>query len=111
MGELAALLVPARIVVEEVADRVQAEVLGHHLRGGGAEHLLQWFFQCGHGIHCTPRHRQWVGRGAAASVKSEKTPGQTVNPALGWRAPAPFAVTVPPGPPDPAPSRVPPPAP
>ena len=38
VGELAALLVSARIVVQEVADGVQAEVLGHHLRGGGAEH-------------------------------------------------------------------------
>ncbi len=54
--ELSALLVPAGIVVEEVADGVQAEVLGHHLRGGGAEHLLQGFSQCGHEIHCTPRH-------------------------------------------------------
>lgn len=56
VGELTALLVSPRIVVEEVADGVQAEVLGHHLRGGGAEHLLQGFLQCGHGIHCTPRH-------------------------------------------------------
>ncbi|GAB2824201.1 hypothetical protein GCM10027073_62730 [Streptomyces chlorus] len=64
VGELASLLVPAGIVVEEVADRVQAEVLGHHLRGGRAEHrlqrLLQWFWrrflQCGHGIYCTPQH-------------------------------------------------------
>ena len=38
VGELAALLVSAGIVVQEVADGVQAEVLGHHLRGGGAEH-------------------------------------------------------------------------
>lgn len=38
VGELAALLVSARVVVQEVADGVQAEVLGHHLRGGGAEH-------------------------------------------------------------------------
>ncbi len=56
VGEPAALLVPARVVVEEVADGLQAEMLGHHLRGGGAEHLLQWFVQCGHGIHWTPRH-------------------------------------------------------
>lgn len=56
VGELAALLVSARVVVQEIADGVQAEVLGHHLRGGGAEHLFQWFFQCGHEIHCTPRH-------------------------------------------------------
>ncbi|GAA4952243.1 hypothetical protein GCM10023238_18270 [Streptomyces heliomycini] len=56
VGELTALLVSARVVVQEVADGVQAEMLGHHLRGGGAEHLLQWFVECGHGIHCTPRH-------------------------------------------------------
>lgn len=56
VGELTALLVSPRIVVEEVADGVQAEMLGHHLRGGGAEHLLQGFLQCGHEIHCTPRH-------------------------------------------------------
>lgn len=56
VGQLPPLLVSARVVVQEVADGVQAEVLGHHLRGGGAEHLLQWFFQCGHEIHCTPRH-------------------------------------------------------
>ncbi|BFO15644.1 hypothetical protein SHKM778_20320 [Streptomyces sp. KM77-8] len=56
VGELAALLVSARVVVQEVAHGVQAEVLGHHLRGGGAEHLLQWFVQCGHGIHWTPHH-------------------------------------------------------
>ncbi|CAM5237554.1 hypothetical protein SVIOM74S_09324 [Streptomyces violarus] len=58
--ELAALLVSARVVVEEIADGEQAEVLGHHLRGGGAEHRLQWlsqrFVKCGHEIHCTPRH-------------------------------------------------------
>ncbi len=36
--ELAALLVSAGVVVQEVTDGVQAEVLGHHLRGGGAEH-------------------------------------------------------------------------
>ncbi len=56
VGELAALLVPAGVVVQQVADGVQAEVLGHHLRGGGAEHFLQWFVQCGHGIHWTPLH-------------------------------------------------------
>ena len=57
VGELAPLLVSARVVVQEVADGVQAEVLGHHLRGGGAEHdFFQGFFQCGHEIHCTPRH-------------------------------------------------------
>ena len=39
--ELAPLLVPARIVVEEIADRVQAEVFGHHLRGVAAEDLLE----------------------------------------------------------------------
>jgi hypothetical protein len=58
--ELAPLLVSARVVVQEVAYGVQAEMLGHHLRGGGAEHRFQWlvqrFFQCGHEIHCTPRH-------------------------------------------------------
>lgn len=56
VGELAALLVSARIVVQQVAHGVQAEMLGHHLRGGRAEHFLQWFFQCGHEIHSTPRH-------------------------------------------------------
>ena len=56
VGELAALLVSAGIVVQQVADGVQAEVLGHHLRGGGTEHLLQWFFERGHEIHCTPPH-------------------------------------------------------
>lgn len=56
VGQLPPLLVSARVVVQEVADGVQAEMLGHHLRGGGAEHLLQRFFQCGHEIHCTPHH-------------------------------------------------------
>lgn len=56
VGELAALLVSARVVVQQIADGVQAEVLGHHLRGGGAEHLLERFLQCGHATHCTPRH-------------------------------------------------------
>lgn len=56
VGELAALLVPAGIVVQQVTDGVQAEVLGHHLRGGGAERVLERFFERGHGIHCTPRH-------------------------------------------------------
>lgn len=56
VGELPALLVSARIVVQQIADGVQAEVLGHHLRGGGTEHLLQWFIEHGHEIHCTPHH-------------------------------------------------------
>lgn len=56
VGELPALLVSARVVVQQVADGVQAEVLGHHLRGGGTEHLLQWFIERGHEIHCTPHH-------------------------------------------------------
>lgn len=53
--EPAALLVPARVVMQEITDRVQVEVLGHHLRGGTAEQLLQGFVERRHAIHCTPR--------------------------------------------------------
>lgn len=56
VGELSPLLVSARVVVQQIADGVQAEVLGHHLRGGGTERLLQWFIEHGHEIHCTPHH-------------------------------------------------------
>ncbi|GFN07495.1 hypothetical protein Smic_60510 [Streptomyces microflavus] len=55
-GQLAALLVPPRVVVQQITDRVQAEVLGHHLRGGSAEPVLERFIERGHAIHCTPRH-------------------------------------------------------
>lgn len=54
--ELAALLVSARVVVQQVADGVQAEMLGHHLRGRWAKHLFERFFERGHEIHCTPPH-------------------------------------------------------
>ncbi|AJE82043.1 hypothetical protein SLNWT_1667 [Streptomyces albus] len=45
---------------------MHVECLGHHLRGGGAEDLLQGlsqrlglrFFGHGHAPHWTPRHRQ-----------------------------------------------------
>ena len=60
-GELAPLRVPPRVVVQQVADRVQAEMLGHHLRGVAAEDLLQGFVERGHAIHCTPRRRQLRG--------------------------------------------------
>ncbi len=48
-GQLAALGVAARVVVQQIADRVQVEVLGQHLRGVAAERLLQRFLERGHG--------------------------------------------------------------
>lgn len=56
--ELAPLRVPPRVVVEQVQGRVQAELLGQHLRGGGAERLLEVFVERGHVFHCTPWRRQ-----------------------------------------------------
>ncbi len=56
-----ALLVSPRVVVEEVADGVQAEVLGHHLRGGGAEHLLQG--SCSAGTRSIAHHATDNGPG------------------------------------------------
>lgn len=55
-GQFAALLVPPRVVVQQITDRVQVEVFGHHLRGGSAEQLQKRFIERGHAIHCTPRH-------------------------------------------------------
>ncbi len=47
-GQLPALGVPPRVVVEQVQGRVQAELLGQHLGGGGAERLLEVFVERGH---------------------------------------------------------------
>lgn len=55
-GELAPLGVAAGVVVQQVAHRVQVEVLGHDLGGGLAEGVLQRFLERVHEIHCTPRH-------------------------------------------------------
>lgn len=54
--EAAPLLVAPRVVVQQITDRVQVEVFGHHLRGGSAEQLLEGFIESGHAVHCTPRH-------------------------------------------------------
>lgn len=52
--QLAALRVLAGVVVEQVQGRVQAELFGQHLGGGGAERLLEVFVERGHVFHCTP---------------------------------------------------------
>ncbi len=44
-GELAALGVAPGVVVQQIADRFQAEVLGQHFRGAAAEDLLQGFVE------------------------------------------------------------------
>lgn len=52
--QLTALGVPPGVVVEQVQGRVQAELLGQHLGGGGTERLLEVFVERGHVFHCTP---------------------------------------------------------
>jgi hypothetical protein len=69
-GQLAALGVLARVVVQQVARGVQAEVLGHHFRGGAADRLLQGFIQQGHVVHCTPSGRQSAGNRWSAGPRA-----------------------------------------
>ncbi|GAA2935187.1 hypothetical protein GCM10020221_33700 [Streptomyces thioluteus] len=54
--QLAALGVAARVVVQQVTGGVQVEVLGHHLRGGAAEELLEGFRRARARTHSTPGH-------------------------------------------------------
>ncbi len=89
-GELAALDVPARVVVQQVADRAQLEGVGQHLRGAVADQVLQWFIESAHRIpfHTTGRTFR-LTRPRSAAARPPGRPGRRrCRPRDGcaWRA-------------------------
>lgn len=63
-GQLAALGIAARIVMQQVADRMQVEMLGQHLRGGATED-----FQGSSSAATTPLHTTPVTIAAHSPVR------------------------------------------
>ncbi len=59
-GQFAALGIAARVVMQEIADRLQVEMLGQHLRGGATEDFLQRFVER---CHASIAHHACDNRG------------------------------------------------